>query len=132
MAKTKTPDATRAVVAGIPPIVDPQKNTLIERGRVKTTKDVQAIWQVLFNEDKAASFQRACYQDLLDGKPPLSAAKLKQMGAEGATNVNWNLARQGQEEAEMPYNDVLESMDVLCSVPTAYGDEAEQIGRAHV
>lgn len=126
MAKIKkTKDAT-ATVAGIPSIVDPAKNTLIERGRVKTTTDVQAIWKVLFEEDKASSLQRARYQELLDGKPPLSAAMLQQSGASGATNVNWNLARQGQEEAELPYNDVLESMDVLCSVPTGYGDETER------
>lgn len=126
MAKQLSIQATRASINAIPPVVDPATKKLIERGRVATPADAKIIFETLWNEDRHSASQRYQYQQALDGYPPLSAVELKTRGLSGATNTNWNLMSQAQEEAEAPYNDVLESIDKFCSLPTGYGDESEK------
>ncbi len=117
---------TSSSVDALPPIVDAEKK-LIERGRVKTAADIKSIWSVLSNEDRAQQCMRAKYQEMLDGRPPISPETLKKKVLAGATNVNWNLAQQTQEEAEAPYNEILDSVDVFCSLPTKHGQQHERM-----
>lgn len=127
-SKNTTPsktDATRPSITSIPPIVTPDKK-LIERGRVATPKDAKTIYETLYSEDRNSSAQRYQYQQALDGHPPISPDELKRRGMTGATNINWNLMSQSQEEAEAPYNDVLESIDRFCSLPTGFGDDSQR------
>jgi len=113
------------IISSIPPVVN-EKKQLIKSGRVKDADSVRSIWQQLFNEDKPASLQRALYQESLDGKPPMNPAKLKARGLQGMTNINWNLTAQAQEEAEMPYNDIRESLKDFCTMPTKHGEPADR------
>ena len=117
---------TSSSVDALPPIVD-EKKKLIERGRVKTSADIKSIWNVLYSEDRAQSLQRSRYQEMLDGRPPIPPDVLKKKGLGGATNVNWNLAQQAQEEAEAPYNEILDSVDIFCSLPTTHGEPNERL-----
>ena len=111
----------------IPNYVDPATGELVTRGRFKKAGDVVSAFQTLWWADLESSRKRALAQSMIDLAPPYSEAKERRMGLHGRTNVNWGLATQAQKEAEAPYNDILEGLDVFGTVPTNYGDEATRL-----
>lgn len=111
----------------IPNYVNPATGTLIKRGRFKSAGDVVSTFQTMWWADLESSRKRAYAQSMIDLAPPYSEAKERRMGLHGRTNVNWGLATQSQKEAEAPYNDILEGLDVFGTVPTNYGDEATRL-----
>jgi hypothetical protein len=66
-------------------------------------------------------------QQWRDGMTPYSARKESLMGTSNRTNVNWGLGDQIASDAEMPYNDLLEGVDTLFSMPTNWGIPADRI-----
>lgn len=107
----------------MPSIVDPSTNQIIKRGRVKTPNDLVSAYTSLWWADLDSAQQRTLAQQWRDGASPFSLRKERLMGMAGRTNVNWGLGDQIALDAEMPYNDLLEGVDTLFTMPTNYGDE---------
>ena len=85
--------------------------------RIKRAADVVSQWQTLFNEDYIASRDRAVVQSMADRQPPYSDSTLRGLGISGITNVNWGDLGIAQQEAEKPYNSILNSMAHFGIVP---------------
>jgi hypothetical protein len=105
----------------LPSIVDPSTNKVIVRGRVKSPADLVSAWQSLWWADLDSAQSRARAQQWRDGMPPYSTRKEALMGTAGRTNVNWGLGDQIASDAEMPYNDILDGVDTLFTMPTNWG-----------
>jgi len=130
MAATNTSNnnpPTPSALNAIPMLVNPQTGDLIKRGRVKTVGDAIKLFQTDWNADLAQSAERTRVQQMLDGMPPYSVAQDKLNGYAGRTNVNWGLSAQSHNEAVMPYNTVLESIDTFATIPTNFGTEQERL-----
>lgn len=111
----------------IPSIVDPSTNQIIKRGRVKSPGDLVSAWDSLWWADLDSADQRSRAQQWRDGMPPYSPRKEALMGTSGRTNVNWGIGDQIALDAEMPYNDILDGVDTLFSMPTKWGASTDRI-----
>lgn len=118
-----TPTTTAA--PQLPTVVNAENDTLIKRGRVKTPKDLTSCHQTLFQEDWESSRKRALVQAQADGAPPYSPESERLLGNHGRANINWNQLADSLEEAERPYNNLLEALDTFGSLPTKY-DKADE------
>lgn len=118
--QTTYPDTPSALTA-IPNFVD-KDNKLVPKGRFKAADQVRSAFMVWWNADLVSSRMRAQAQDMIDGRSPYDPGRERLLGLSGRTNVNPGIAMQSQKEAEMPYMDILESMDVLGYIPTNYGN----------
>jgi hypothetical protein len=118
---TLAPVATSdALLNNIPSLVN-SEDELILRGRIKSPADAISDYRSLFNDDWIASKDRAIMQAMVDGSPPWSDARDRQLGLFGRTNVNWGMLTQAQQEAEQPFNDILDSLDNFGIVPIKEG-----------
>lgn len=106
----------------MPSIVDPSTNQIIKRGRIKSPRELKSAWDSLWWADLDSAEARMKAQQWRDGIPPYSVRRETLMGNSGRTNVNWGLGDQIASDAEMPYNDLLEGVDTLFSMPTNFGD----------
>lgn len=120
---TSTPPALTA----IPTYTDPLTNDIQLRGRIKDVGMAVAIYQSLFQADLVSSRERARNQQMIDGAPPFSNAGDRARSLAGRSNVNWGLATQSQENAEMPYFGILETLDEFTSLPTTHGTEEQRL-----
>jgi len=122
------PDSSNSaaeLLNSIPSIVD-SENNIILRGRVKSAAEVVSDYRSLFNDDWAASRDRAIMQSMVDGNPPYSDARDRMMGYFGRTNVNWGLLTKAHRNGVMPYTDILDSMDNFGIIPIKPGYANEQ------
>lgn len=110
----------------LPSIVDPSTDQIIKRGRVKSPADVKSAWDSLWRADLSSAQARMVAQQWRDGLPPYSVARETLMGLAGRTNVNWGLGDQIASDAEMPYNDILDGVDTLFTMPTNWGSAQYQ------
>lgn len=114
-------------LSAIPSLVDAETGAVILRGRFKNPKEVLAAYQTYFTADQQSSRDRALHQAQIDGAPPYNDAKDRMKGLFGRFNANFGFASRAQEEAEQPYNDVLESIDVFGKTPTRFGSEVDRL-----
>jgi len=99
-----------------PPVPDVTAST-----RIKRACDVVGQYQTLFNEDYIASRDRAVVQSMADRNAPYSDIMLRSLGISGITNVNWGDLGIAQQEAEQPFNSILNSMSNFGIVPFKNG-----------
>ncbi len=111
----------------LPSIVNPETNEVITRGRVKSPADLKSAWDSLWWADLDSSEFRMRAQQWRDGMTPYSQRKEALMGTSTRTNVNWGLGDQIASDAEMPYNDLLEGVDTLFSMPTNWGQPGSRV-----
>lgn len=111
----------------LPSIVDPSTDQIILRGRVKSPADLKSAWDSLWWADLDSARARMAAQQWRDGIPPYSVRRETLMGTAGRTNVNWGLGDQIATDAEMPYNDILDGVDTLFSMPTNWGSPSDRI-----
>ena len=109
-------------LAAIPPPVTPDRKTIVTQ-RMRTTGDVVGAWSVMWTADLYRSRARALCQAAIDGAPPYSDNRSRAMGTYGRSNFNPGFARRSTFKEESPYNEILEQMDILTTVPTLFGDE---------
>lgn len=120
---TSTPPSLTA----IPTYVDPLTQQIQLTGRIKDPASAVACYQSMFQADLISSRERARNQAQIDGQPPFSESGDRARSLKGRSNVNWQIATQSQENAEMPYSGVLQSIDEFCSMPTNFGDEQNRL-----
>jgi hypothetical protein len=75
----------------------------------------------LIEDDQVASYRRAQIQGLIDGNPPFSEQKLRELGQGERVNVNWGHAGAKVEACSIPYFDMLTSVPQFAQVRTKYG-----------
>lgn len=109
-----------ALLNNIPSVTNAE-GQLVLRGRIKSPADAISDYRSLFNDDWIASRDRAVMQSMVDGNPPWSDARDRQLGLYGRTNVNWGMLTQAQQEAEQPFNDILDSLGNFGIVPIRDG-----------
>lgn len=117
---------TSASLLNAIPSVTNDDGELIQRGRVSSPGEVVSDYRSLFNDDWQASKDRSRMQSMVDGNPPWSDARDRALGLFGRTNVNWGLLTQSQQEAEQPFNDILDSLDDFGVIPIKYGVVTDQ------
>lgn len=125
MSSTSTIPPTNNALK-IPSIVDPETQKIIKRGRVKSPRDLKSAWDSLWWADLDSSEYRMRAQQWRDGVTPYSVRKEQLMGMAGRTNVNWGIGDQIATDAEMPYNDILDSVDTLFTMPTNWGQVSDR------
>jgi len=96
------------------------------RNRFKTVSDLVGAYQTLWWADIASAYARTLNQQQRDGAPPYDPGQERLSGLAGRANINWGLSDQIATEAEMPYNELLESIDSLCTMPTNFGQESDR------
>jgi hypothetical protein len=111
----------------LPSIVNPETNQIVARGRCKTPGDLVSAWTSLWWADLESSEFRMRAQQWRDGMAPYSPRKEALMGTAGRTNVNWGLGDQIALDAEMPYNDLLDGVDTLFTMPTNWGVMSDRL-----
>jgi len=107
-------------LTNIPSIVTPD-GQLIVNGRIKSVRELVAAYSTFWWADMESARARTLAQQMRDGVPPYSYYKEQLLGVLGRANVNWGMAETICEQAEMPYSNLLESIDQLCTTPTNYG-----------
>ena len=105
----------------IPSIVNPETQQVVTRGRVRSPADLTSAWESLWWADLDSAQARTAAQQWRDGMSPYSVRRESLMGNAGRTNVNWGIGDQIAQDAEMPYNDLLDGVDTLFSMPTNWG-----------
>lgn len=125
MGTTSTIPPTNNAIK-LPSIVDPSTNRIIKRGRVKSPADLKSAWDSLWWADLDSAEFRMRAQQWRDGITPYSVRKEALMGTAGRTNVNWGIGDQIATDAEMPYNDLLDGVDTLFSMPTNWGEVSDR------
>jgi len=111
----------------LPSIVNPETNEIVKRGRLKSPADLKSAWDSLWWADLDSAQARMKAQQWRDGMTPYSSRKESLMGTAGRTNVNWGIGDQIAQDAEMPYNDILDGVDTLFSMPTNWGTMTDRI-----
>lgn len=119
--KSATANAPSALAA-IPPPVTADRKT-ITNNRVRTASDVIAAFGAMYTADLYRSRQRAMCQSAVDNAPPYSNQSSRMMGTYGRSNFNPGFARKSTFREEAPYNELIDQMDILTTVPTLHGDE---------
>lgn len=125
MAATSDPSNLPSALGAIPPPVTADREHLTNK-RVRTASDVAGAFSVMFTADLERSRQRALCQSAVDGAAPYSDNRSRNQGTYGKSNFNPGLARRSCFKEESPYNEILEQMDVLCTLPTKYGDDDQK------
>lgn len=114
-----------STLSNIPPVVDPPGDPVL-RGRIKTPMALIGAYSSYEWADYGSTTERTLAQQMRDGVPPYDVLKERAMGLSGRANINWMLLDQAAMEAEQPYNNILEGIDYLCTMPTNYGEEQDR------
>lgn len=126
MPAEPSPSNTSALLESIPSIVDQDTQEIKKRNRITKPEQVIADFGSLWNDDWAASRDRAILQSVVDGNPPYSDARDRVMGFFGRCNTNWGLLTKAMKDAVQPYSDILDSMDNFGTIPIKTGYATEQ------
>lgn len=118
-----------SLLSKIPDEAAPSTDENAPNARIKRPADVIKDYQTLFDDDWVAAKDRASVQAMVDGATPFSESRLRLLGLHGITNVNWGDLTQAQQEAEQPFNDILDSMDNFGPIPVEQGllSDAERV-----
>jgi hypothetical protein len=125
MSTTANASARPSALAAIPPPTNADRTEIVDE-RVRTASDVVAAFMAMYTADLERARNRALVQSAVDGAPPYSDARNKSLGTYGRSNFNPGLAFKSIQKECAPYNEMLESMDILTTVPTKFGDEYER------
>jgi len=111
-----TPTGTEPLV----PVAN--ENGGLLRTRVKNAQAARNIYKMLRKADEQSARDRARIQAMVDGEAPYDQAELVNNGLGEICNVNWGAGEQILSMATSPYLDLLESVDVMITTPTRFGD----------
>lgn len=108
------------------PSIQTPEGELKLRNRFKTVSDLVGSYQTLWWADIASAYARTLNQQQRDGAPPYDPGTERLNGLAGRANINWGMSDQIATEAEMPYNELLEAIDNLCTLPTNHGTDTDR------
>lgn len=94
--------------------------------RLNNAAKALAIYERLREEDKESAHNRSRIQAMMDGEPPYSRQELLSAGQGFRTNQNFGEAESALDDALSAYIDLHHSAEMLLSVRTTFGDDAQQ------
>ena len=101
--------------------------------RMEDAEAVQNFVRLLCNNDNNAgpggisrSYKRARATGLIDGNPPYTGSKLKELGRPDACNVNWGTARTHINKTRDIFFDLFAESPYYMSIYTGFGKPAER------
>ena len=97
------------------------------RSRIKNAKAAYDAYTRMKKSDEQSAITRSRVQAMLDGEPPYDAAAQRANGLAEMCNVNWGQGEQILAFSTAPYIDLIESVDVLCTIPTNFGDATTRL-----
>ena len=120
------------MATGLDEISDLPLKTITESGappksRIQDVKAARDIYDSLLRGDEASSINRARVQAMFDGSPPYSERALRSSGQGFRCNLNFGEAEKFLEAAMSAYVDLINSVETLVRVETAFGDPKERI-----
>ncbi len=96
--------------------------------RMKDPRTAQDYARRLIQNDQKRDWKRAKVNGLVDGNPPYSAGKLREVGRAEACNVNWGIARAYLESAVGAFYDLFSQAPGYFTIRTDYGtDEQKEV-----
>lgn len=98
----------------------------VPESRFKDACSCRGVYQTLLKADEEAAAKRAKNQRMFDGAPPYTPAQLEAAGQKFRTNVNFGEAEDLLQDSQSAYIDMLQSVEVMFSAPTTFGDTPEQ------
>ena len=105
-------------------LANPSASGAAPKERLTTPARLRDIHVRLREDDRVNAYNRARAQALLDGETPYDEEDLAD--APDTTNINFQGAEEQLERAKSPYDRILNSGELLLSVPTLYGAEDER------
>jgi hypothetical protein len=97
------------------------------KSRIGTVRAATEIYENLRKADEASSINRARVQAMFDGTPPYSEAALRASGQSFRCNLNFGEGEKFLENALSAYVDLVNSVESMVRIQTAFGDEAERV-----
>ena len=99
----------------------------VPESRLTDPYEVQQFVQRMIIRDSKRSFKRSRLNGLVDGEPPFSRAKLRDMGRSEATNANFGGARAYMESGTGAIYDLATETPGLFDVQTSYGTADQRV-----
>lgn len=99
-----------------------QEDGKLLRSRIKDARAGRSSYQRMKKSDADSSAGRAQVQDMVDGGLPYNQSELDLNGLGEICNVNWGQGKQFLSMAVSPYIDLVDSVDVMITTPTSFGD----------
>lgn len=98
-------------------------NASVPNTRITSAAALQGRLNQFVNNDNTRSRKRALVQGLIDGNPPYSSGKLREMGRADACNVNWGTPLSYVTQAEGIFYDLFSEAPTYLSIWTNYTDQ---------
>lgn len=98
----------------------------VPESRLADANSARGLFEKFFEHDRSASADRAMVQAMFDGEAPYSDAELKKAGLAFACNVNFGEGEDLLNDSLVPYIDMLQSVEVLMSLETSFGETKEE------
>ena len=99
----------------------------VPKSRIKDVKSATELYRTLKKGDEGSAVNRARVQAMFDGVAPYSERALRQSGQAFRCNLNFGEAEKFLEAAMSAYVDLVNSVETLVRVETAFGDPKQRI-----
>ena len=99
----------------------------VPKSRIKDVKSATELYRTLKKGDEGSAVNRARVQAMFDGVAPYSETALRQSGQAFRCNLNFGEAEKFLEAAMSAYVDLVNSVETLVRVETAFGDPKQRI-----
>lgn len=88
----------------------------IQKPRVRTAEEAQAICERIWIDDQPGSINRGLLRGMVDGQPPYDRGEIARNGQLMRCNINWLTARSALNNARALYVDLINSVPVMIDV----------------
>ena len=105
----------------------PEPGKATPKERIQSAKAANDIYEALRRGDEPSAINRARIQGMLDGSPPYNEAQLRASGQASRTNLNFGEAEKFLEGAMSAYVDLVNSVENLVKIETAYGEPSQRV-----
>ncbi len=99
---------------------------VVPDSRLQDANSARGLFEKMFEHDRASSADRARVQAMFDGEAPYTEDELKKQGLAFMCNVNFGEGEDLLLDALVPYIDMLQSVEVLMSLETSFGETKEE------
>jgi hypothetical protein len=98
----------------------------VPRTRARSASSLQGMLRSFINNDQYRAYKRSRVQGIVDGNPPYSPTRLRELGRADACNVNWQTAHSYLNQAEGIFYDLFSEAPTFFTITTSYGSLEEQ------
>ena len=99
----------------------------VPKSRIKDVKSATELYNTLKKGDEGSAVNRTRVQAMFDGVAPYSESALRQSGQAFRCNLNFGEAEKFLESSMAAYVDLINSVETLVRVETAFGDPKQRV-----